>query len=335
MNNSVMVAGNIIVDLIKRIPALPEPRCLAPVLSIQRALGGLAPNVGIDLARLDPDLDIRIGGCVGADAEGEYVRSELSRYPNIDQGGIRTSEEPTAFTDVMTVDETGERTFFTFTGANAVYGPNDFDFTKDPPQILHLGYILLLPGLDAPDHNYGTKMARVLAEAQQAGIETSIDIVSEAGERACRLALPALRYADYCTVNEFELECISGITVRADDGTLLTDNIPDALSRLRQAGVKRWVTMHAPEGAWGLDETGELHVVPSLQLGPEHIRSSVGAGDAFAAGLLYGALQGADYRRALELGNVTAALSLRGAGASDGIPLYNEVEQRRQEAYGG
>lgn len=334
MKKSVMVAGNIIVDLIKRVPALPEPRCLAPVLSIQRSLGGLAPNVGIDLARLDPELEVVIAGCIGPDAEGQYVREELSRYSNIDQSGIRVSEEPTAFTDVMTVDETGERTFFTFTGANALFGPNDFEFTEDSPRLLHLGYILLLPGLDAPDHNYGTKMARVLAEAQKAGIETSVDVVSQAGERVCRLALPAMQYADYCTVNEFELECITGIRTRADDGSLLTENIPEALGKLREAGVRRWVTMHAPEGAWGLDEDGTLHVVPSLELAPEQIRSSVGAGDAFAAGLLYGVLDGAPYEKALQLGNVTAALSLEGVGASDGIPPHEHAEKLRRKAYG-
>lgn len=325
MKKRVMVAGNIIVDLIKRVPALPEPRCLAPILSIQRSLGGLAPNVGIDLARLDPELEVCIGGCVGADAEGEYVRSELSRYPNIDQSGIRTGEEPTAFTDVMTVDGTGERTFFTFTGANALVGPNDFEFSQDSPRLLHLGYILLMPGLDAPDHNYGTKMARVLASAQEAGIETSIDIVSEGGDRACRLALPAMQYADYCTINEFELECITGVPIRGSGGELLTENIPAALQTLREAGVRRWVTMHAPEGAWGLDEAGTMHFVPAVPLQPEHIKSSVGAGDAFAAGLLYGVLEKLPYEKTLQLGNVVAALSLGGVGASDGIPPYPHV----------
>lgn len=334
MKNSILVAGNIIVDQIKRIALWPEQRTLAPILSLQRALGGLAPNVGVDLARLDPELEVQIAGCIGPDSDGQFVRTELAMYPNIDQTGIRTGEAPTAFTDVMTVDATGERTFFTYTGANALVGPEDFVFTDESPRLLHLGYILLMPGLDAPDTEYGTKMARVLAEAQRAGVKTSVDVVSEAGQRARQLVLPALRYADYCTVNEFELECVTGIPLRGEDGLLLEENILPALQALQAAGVRRWCTMHAPEGAWGLDETGTLIVVPSLRLPPEQVRSSVGAGDAFAAGVLLGILRDLPYQTALELGNVTAAMSLGGEGASDGIEPYPRAEERRREIYG-
>ncbi|MBD5559679.1 MAG: carbohydrate kinase family protein [Clostridia bacterium] len=335
MENSILVAGNIIVDLIKRVPWLPEPRCLAPILSIRSALGGLAPNVSLDLARLDPDLTVHIAGCVGSDPEGDYVRTELGQFSNIDQSGIRTGGEPTAFTDVMTVDATGERTFFTYTGANALVGPEDFTFTQDSPRLMHLGYVLLMPGLDAADPQYGTRMARVLAEAQRAGVETSVDVVSEAGERARELVPPALRYADYCTVNEFELETITGIRLRDEDEQLMTEHIAGALGRLRDAGVRRWVTMHAPEGAWGMDAAGVLYEVPSLRLAPEQIRSSVGAGDAFAAGLLLGVLKDLEYAQAMQLGNVAAAMSLGGEGASDGIRPYLEAEEWRRRAYGG
>ena len=42
--------------------------------------------------------------------------------------------------------------------------------------IFHIGYILLLPALDQPDEEYGTKMARLLHRAQKAGLKTSIDV---------------------------------------------------------------------------------------------------------------------------------------------------------------
>lgn len=334
MKNRILVAGNIIVDLIKRIPVWPRQRCLVPILSISRALGGLAPNVAIDLARLDPGLGVQIGGCIGRDPEGEFVRRELARCANIDQSGIRTVDAPTAFTDVMTVDGTGERTFFTYPGANAELKAEDFTFSAESPGLLHLGYILLMPGLDAPDPEYGTKMARVLARAQQAGVATSIDVVSEEGERACRLVTPALAYADYCTVNEVELGCVAREELRDAEGKLRTERIAPALRTLVDAGVGRWATMHAPEGAWGMDAAGTLYVVPALRLAPDQIRSSVGAGDAFTAGLLYGALRNMSYGEALQLGNVVAALSLGGEGASDGIPDYAEAEERRRREYG-
>ena len=36
------------------------------------------------------------------------------------------------------------------------------------------------------------------------GMKTSIDVVSEAGERFARLVTPALKYTDYCIINELE-----------------------------------------------------------------------------------------------------------------------------------
>lgn len=40
-----------------------------------------------------------------------------------------------------------------------------------------------MDGLDAPDAEYGTKAARLLAKVQAAGIRTSVDIVSEQSDR--------------------------------------------------------------------------------------------------------------------------------------------------------
>ena len=57
-----------------------------------------------------------------------------------------------------------------------------------------IGYILLLPALDAPDDEYGAKMARLLHRAQKQGLKTSIDVVSESGDRFAKLVTPALKY---------------------------------------------------------------------------------------------------------------------------------------------
>ena len=50
------------------------------------------------------------------------------------------------------------------------------DVSKLDCDIFHLGYLLLLGGMDAPDEEYGTKAARLLAKVQAAGIKTSVDI---------------------------------------------------------------------------------------------------------------------------------------------------------------
>jgi sugar/nucleoside kinase (ribokinase family) len=62
---------------------------------------------------------------------------------------------------------TKQRTFFHYRGANAKFCEEDIDWSRIHADILHIGYILLLDALDAPDTAYGTKMAKLLHAAQE------------------------------------------------------------------------------------------------------------------------------------------------------------------------
>ena len=160
----------------------------------------------------------------------------------------------TSFTAVMSNNQTKERTFFQYAGGNAYYGEDDIDWDRLNVDIFHIGYILLLPHLDEPDAEYGTKMARLLHRAQQAGMKTSIDVVSEAGERFKRLVTPALRYTDYCIINELETQQTTGVLLRGEDGTLHVENMKAALQKLHELGVAKWAVIHCPELGCGMDE---------------------------------------------------------------------------------
>lgn len=325
---SITIAGNIIVDNVKMVPTYPKKLSLVAIEGVEPpSLGGLLANVAADMATLDPNLRIHAIGHVGTDAAGELAMRRLGSHPGIDLSGIRRHEDAhTAFTDVMTVSGTGERTFFTYNGANDLLCDEDFDFTG-MSGLLHIGYILLLPGLDAPDEEYGTKMARVLARAQEAGLITSVDVVSEDSDRFAQKVLPALPHTDYLSINENEAQQTTGIQLRAEDGSLLKEGMPQALQALRKSGVRKWITIHAPEGAFGLDENDEYHAACSEEFPPGHIKSSVGAGDAFTAAMLLAILKGEDFPRALAMANTVAGMSLAGVANCDGLGTWEEAEE--------
>ena len=65
---------------------------------------------------------------------------------------------------------------------------------------------------------FGTVAARLLHDAQDAGFLTSIDVVSEDGDRFAEVVLPALKFTDYCLLNEFEAERTAGIPIRTAQG---------------------------------------------------------------------------------------------------------------------
>ena len=193
--------------------------------------------------------------------------------------------------------------------------------------LLHIGYILLLDTLDEEDPTYGTKMAKLLKAAQDHGIKTSIDVVSEASDRFRRLVSPALRYTDYCVINEVEASATTGIELRTEDGQLIHENFPKALKAMKELGVSTWAVIHCPEIGFGLDENNNYVEVPSLKLPEGWIVGTVGAGDAFCSGVLYGAWKGMELKEAIELGTASAACSLSQAGATEGMRPVAEVQK--------
>lgn len=225
----------------------------------------------------------------------------------------------------MSNNQTKERTFFQHAGANAYYGEEHIDWEKLDVDIFHIGYILLLPHLDEADPEYGTKMARLLHRAQKQGLKTSIDVVSEAGDRFRRLVTPALKYTDYCIINELETQQTTGVTLRGDDGVLHPENMKQALQRLFELGVSTWAVIHCPEMGCGMDAAGNYFEKKSLKLPKGYIKGTVGAGDAFCAGVLYAAETGKSMDEALKLGACAAAASLGEVSASDGVKTAAEV----------
>ena len=325
MRKGICCAGNMIVDITYPIETWPKQNELTHITEgIQSSSGGAVCNTIIDLARLDPTLHLVASGCAGHDTEGDFLMEELSKYPNIDLSMVKRDGR-TSFTAVMSNNKTKERTFFQHAGASAYYSEDHIDWDKLDVNILHIGYILLLPHLDEPDEEYGTKMARLLHRAQGCGMKTSIDVVSETGDRFARLVTPALKYADYCVINELEAQQTTGIVLRDEGGKLHTENMPAALARLKKLGVSTWAVIHCPEIGCGIDENDCYHEVPSLKLPAGYIQGTVGAGDAFCAGILYAAEKGMGMAEALKLGACTAAASLSQVGASGGVGTLEEV----------
>lgn len=104
-----------------------------------------------------------------------------------------------------------------------------------------------------------------------------------------------------------------------------TENMPEALRKLKHLGVSTWAVIHCPEVGCGIDENGAYFEVPSLKLPRGYIKGTVGAGDAFCAGIRYAAEMDMPMGEALKLGACAAAASLSEVSASDGVKTAAEV----------
>ena len=303
MRKGIMVAGSVLVDKINVIAAYPKAGELTQIKAVKRAVGGLVPNVGIDLKKIAPDLAVYACGRVGNDAEGDFVKAEFARY-GLDTRGLVTDEsEKTSFTDVMSVAG-GERTFFTYAGACARFGADDIDFDKIDAEMLHLGYFLLLDKIDGGD---GVK---ILKKAVEKGVKTSIDLVSENSDRY-RLVVPCLPYTDNLIINEIEGGSLVGIEPKRE-------NICKIAEALREKGVRERVIIHLPEFGACCSADGYTEVA-SFAYPKGYIQGTTGAGDAFCAGALYGIYNGYSDREILEFASMAAAVSLRAPDAVSGM----------------
>ena len=305
----IVAAGSIIVDRINEIAAYPKAGELAQIRALSRASGGLVPNTGSDIRILDPRIPVAAFGAVGDDDDGRFVVSELKRR-GLDASGIVVKRPAaTSFTDVMSIPG-GERTFFTYPGASAEWGFDDFPFdTVAAGDLVLLGYFLLLARIDAGDG------LRILRELKRRGVETAIDLVSENSDRY-GLVRECLPYVDHLIVNEIEAARIAGA-----DGEL-----KDIASKLLGLGVRKRVVIHMPERGVSLLKDGAWTEVPSVSLPEGFIKGKTGAGDAFCAGCLVGIFNGLSEREILELGGLAAVGAMSAPGAVDGMRPVAELK---------
>src|ERR1043166_4050754 len=318
-----LAGGNWIIDQVKIIDVYPQPEQLGNIRGQSQGTGGAPYNVLIDLANSGAPFPLMAAGLVGEDALGEQILGDCRKH-NIDTKHLgATRKAPTSYTDVMTEQGHGRRTFFHARGANAHWSGDDLDFGKSRPRIFHLGYLLLLDALDQLDSKFGTRAARLLAAAQAAGIKTSVDVVSEDSDRFAKIVNPALKHVDYCILNEIEAGKTTGFKIRQADGQLDTVALRHAAGALLQTGVKEVVIVHFPEGAFARTRKGDDVWQSSLKLPDKYIAGTAGAGDAFCAGTLLGLHEGWELEQCLQTGVCMAAASLSDPTCTGGLKPLN------------
>ena len=321
--SGILAGGNWIVDAVKIIDTWPKQDALANILAETKGTGGSPFNVAVDLAIMGTAFPLAAVGLVGADENGRWIQSQCQQH-GIDAAALQCDPAaPTSYTDVMTVQGNGRRTFFHARGANARLDSQHFDFRATTARIFHLGYLLLLDRLDAAHPEYGTVAAEVLARAQAAGLKTSVDAVSEDSDRFAKVVLPALRHVDYCIMNEFEAERVTGQQIRTESG-VDKSALEKAMRMLLEAGVRERVIVHFPEGACALSPDGSLAEHGSVKLPEDYIKGCAGAGDAFTAGVLLAWHDGLPIEQGLRYGVCAAAANLSDETCTRGLKPLRE-----------
>ncbi len=329
----IIAAGSWCVDHVKVINKYPELEQLAEVLHETHSNGGGPYNLLKDLAKLGVDLPLTGVGLLGNDSNGEYILNDC-RDSGIETALMKSTDEaPTAYTDVMSVDSSGRRCFFHRKGTNALLRAEHFEFERLPGRHLHLAYLNLLAGIGSIDPSGDCDGEVVLSKCKEAGLRTSIDLVSAECDELGEVAKRCLPYVDVLFANCFEIGQLSGLPTGDED-------LPDfelfkkAARACFEKGVREFVIVHFPKGAIATAVDGSFAVQGSVRIPESDIFGTAGAGDAFAAGVLYGFHEGMTVEESLRVGVCVSASCLHHPTTSGGIlPLEECLELARKHGF--
>ena len=319
----ILCGGSWCVDRNKLVDCWPEQENIARIIAEERQGGGNGANASVDLKRLGATFPIEAVGLVGDDEDGRFLLA-LCKKMEIDARLMSVIKGiPTAYTDVMAVNGTGKRTFFYCAGSHDHISPDHFDLGSSNAAILHLG----LPGthatMDGAWHDEPSGWVAVLKKARAVGMATNLELCPVPPARNAELARPCLPFLDYIVVNDAEAGAVAGIETmvgsRADPGACEI-----AAKAILEKSSARLVVAHFPAGAVAVARDGTVERKPSVRVPQAAIKSSNGAGDAFASGMLFGIHEGWPLTKSLALANAAAAASLRSVTTNGAVEHWQK-----------
>ena len=242
-------------------------------------------------------------GKVRDDQLGEVFAHDL-RATGVGYDTPRATEGPPTGRCLILVTPDAQRTMSTFLGAAVRLGPGDID--RD---LIARGKILYLEGylFDPPEAQAAFRAAAAMAHA--AGRKVSLTLSDPFCVGRHRKAFLDLveHHVDILFANEAEICALYEVG----------DDFDAALGRVRGHCEIAALTRSARGSV--IVEDGRVHTVAAHPV--EAVVDTTGAGDLYAAGVLYGLSQGLDLPTCGRLGSLAAAEVIAHVGARPMVPL--------------
>ncbi|PCI83522.1 MAG: sugar kinase [Hyphomicrobiales bacterium] len=325
--SGVICAGNWIVDVIHDIDRWPQKNDLVRIQTSHTGIGGGAANVLSDLRSFEVEFPLIPVGKIGNDANGELILTHCKKFNFPTNFIIQDANSSTAHTQVMNLSK-DSRTFFYHGGANDTLCQDDIQMdilAQKNAKIFYLGYPMLLQKLDELQLDGSTQAATILQQAKAGGMLTCVDLVSAESPKYQQIIAASLPHIDYLILNETELSRASGVEIENPQQELDHDLVLQAAQKLLTAGIGKAIIVHSPElGLWLAADQTETWVTPQ-HIPAEKIKSPVGAGDAFCAGIIFGIHQELPPKKTLNLAHSAARAALGGITATDGIQSISRL----------
>jgi len=302
----ITILGRIGYDLYSEEPHVP----LAQVRRFSRYLGGSSANMAVGLARLGASTGIIAS--LGNDALSEFLMQFL-RAEKVDLNRLQIAPGylPSLCLTEVSPPDRFPQVFYRRDPADTRLdiGPEDLRYISESKMFVTNGTSLCAS--PSRESTY-----RALEHAKESGCKVVLDVdyrsmswvKPEDAGIAVRLALP---FVDVLIGNDLELKLVTG-----------AENLEEAVMKLRMARVPMLVSKLGDKGTrvWVGDEP--------VFLEPYRVEvvSTIGAGDGFASGFLYGLVRGLPVIECLHYGNAAAAIVVSRLSCSEAMPVLAEVK---------
>jgi 5-dehydro-2-deoxygluconokinase len=304
---NITILGRIGYDLYSEEPHVPLPQ----VRRFSRYLGGSSANMAVGLARLGASVGII--AALGSDSLSEFLIQFLNTE-KVDTSRIQTVPGflPSLCLTEVSPPDRFPQVFYRRDPVDTRLDISDEDISYISGSRMFITNGTSLCASPSRESTY-----RALERAKEAGCRVVLDVdyrsmswtKPEDAGMAVRLALP---FVDVLIGNDLELNLVAD-----------TRGLDEAVTKLRKAQVPMLVSKLGDKGTrvW----VGEEPVFLAPYSVP--VVTTIGAGDGFASGFLFGLLRGLPVIECLHYGNAAAAVVVSRLSCSEAMPTLAEVEQ--------
>lgn len=277
---------------------------------VYKAPGGVARNVAENLARLQ--IPVTLYTLVGKDEEGEWLINTTGRSGVNVQYIEQLSEYRTGL--YLSILNEKKEQLGSISDMQIMESFDEAWIEKILPHLLSFQMIFIDTNLPK------TSLYFLLNYLKDKGIPVIVDPVSAKKAERLRGALTGIQLI---TPNREEAEALTGISITNKNDLL------KAANQFFDQGVKQVVITLGSDGVFAAD--GKSHFfLPSPIVG---VKDTTGAGDAFAAGIIYGLSKKSDLFDACKYGHTMAAITLTKEQTVAADLTADDLEKRKKEFF--
>jgi ribokinase len=280
---------------------------------IESLPGGSAANTIYGLAKLG--VSAGFVGAVGNDDDGVELIKAFKAVA-VDTTQIRVKQKAKTGATICLSDRMGGRAIYVSPGANNLLGPEDIDLAY----LNRAQMVLLSSFADERQFNLQVDVTKKLSPSVTVGLSPGMLYVAKGVE----VLIPLLERAHIVFMNRDEIKRLTGKDVEAGAQELVKSGcrvVVVTLGKGTAKGKDTVVTAYIYDGK-------KAYEVESERVNSKSALETTGAGDAFAAGFLFGFLKGKKLEECGLIGDIMAGFAIKEAGARKGLPSLAQLSQK-------